>query len=259
MLLLDSIVKVHALSRRREVLVTVPAHLQQKETYYHHRIEPSASGRPRKPQVDICKISRSSHRSPGLFRIPVPEVPPSLLCPYGTGKKTYEQKPSTDVYKVVYRIQIIPPPVGKSCHGKDERTGQNPVGKHIHRHMRNEKHALQCRHQRLVMNLRLQDIYDTENRRKHCSEQRQPAIPPAAIDHQTGNKHEKGIPETCLTHCPHGRSAQKYPETGYKDTHHQYRSKVQQLGNPRYRLAAQPGSSQVLEHGKSGPSQRQHH
>ena len=82
--------------------------------------------------------------------------------------------------------------------------------------MRDEPGALKCRHQSLVVNLRLKEIEKNEYSRKDCREGQYPFILPADISEQTCAGCKERIPQPRFTHCAEWRTLQRYPEKNDK-------------------------------------------
>ena len=162
--------------------------------------------------MDIEHIDQPRHQGPGLLRIPAPIVAPRLLRPKHARKHAESQEGRTYIYKGISRRQNILRTGYQTHHCKDECTTEQRIRKHVHGHMWNEPRALQRRHQRLVMDLRTSDIQDNENRRENGREGQDPSVPPFHIGQQTGQKGEERIPQPRLTHRPHRRALQRYPQ-----------------------------------------------
>ena len=82
--------------------------------------------------------------------------------------------------------------------------------------MRDEPGALKCRHQSLVVNLRLKEIEKNEYSRKDCREGQYPSILPADISEQTCAGCKERIPQPRFTHGAEWRTLQRYPEKNDK-------------------------------------------
>ena len=97
--------------------------------------------------------------------------------------------------------------------------------------MWNEPWTLQGRHQSLVMNFRLKDVYQNEYGRKNSRERQNPFILPSYICEQSGQQCKEGVPETCLPHCSKRWSSETRPQTADKDAH-RYHSQESKFFRP---------------------------
>lgn len=142
-------------------------------------------------QVYIQQITGPGDCRPGFFRIPAPVMSPGRLRPDSSRKHTHRQKGKPSVNQFVGCFQVIGPVFEKSHTRQNESTSQYRIGKHVNRDMRDKPRTLQGRHERLVMNLRFQNIDKCKHCSYHSRKRQNPRILPADISQQTGYSHKK--------------------------------------------------------------------
>ena len=107
----------------------------------------------------------------------------------------------------------------------DSRCAEQGIGKHIDDDMGGEPRTLQCRHQCLGVYLWLEQVDTNEDERKDGGECENPLVFPSAIDEQSGEGQEEGIPQTRFAHGAQGWSFECYPEQD--DEREEYRQSCQ--------------------------------
>ena len=152
---------------RWQVVNAPPAHLQEDE---REDKQPHCQTRLVVWQatiVNINKVCEPSDGSPCLFWVPRPIVSPSFLSPKSTKEHAEGHKGETDIDKVVQRRLSIE--VGGvsflekqiDCHQRAEP--KNGISKHIDDDVRGEPWALKGWHQRLVVDLGLEQVHADEH------------------------------------------------------------------------------------------------
>lgn len=145
---------MHTLLGRGQVIDSVPAHLQRKERYHNHRHEPSSAP----PHMDRQQIQRPRCRRPRLLCVPTPIGSPRLLCPKCSCEHSDRKEGHTAIHQSIDGLGQIAVLAEQPIDRHQRRTPQQRVREHIDRHVGYEPPTLQCRHQRLVVNLGLEDI-----------------------------------------------------------------------------------------------------
>ena len=120
---------MHAPACRGQVVHTIPAHLQQHESYDEPPVGVEA-GRA-KPVMDIADIYRPCGSRPRLLRVPCPEVAPSLLRPDASRKHAEGEEGGAYAGEAVAGGQIAFRPKAQSGYGKQEGAAEDAVGKHV--------------------------------------------------------------------------------------------------------------------------------
>ena len=208
-----------ALLCRGKVIYTVPAYLKQyesKEQDNHGHFGRSIFFQ---PVMDVDHVSQPGGSSPGFFWIPAPVMAPCLLGPDGAHQHAEGDAGSPGIDQLIghpyqplrvvdffFFDKIIE---CNQCCGT-----QNGVGEHINDDMRCKPGALQCRHQRLVVNIGPGDVYHDEDCGEQGGEGEDPFIVPPQIGEQPRHRQEESIPEPCFTHGTQGRPFEKVPQAG---------------------------------------------
>ncbi len=87
--------------------------------------------------------------------------------------------------------------------------------------MRREPGTHQGGHQRLVVDLRLEEIDTDENEGEDRGETQDPFIAPAAVDHDTHQRQEERIPKPGFALCTQRRTFQRQPHSDDESRIHQ--------------------------------------
>ena len=129
----------------------------------------------------IDEIGTPCGSSPRLLRVPAPIASPSLFCPKAAREHAEGEERHAYSHEAVGGGQIVGSVSPQSCHGKQESAAEKAVGEHIYRDMWHEPQALQGGHERAVVYLGMNDVYDDEHRRHDKREQRDEPIVPTII------------------------------------------------------------------------------
>ena len=111
----------------RKVFNSPPAHLQAGESYDYQEIEQLAASFAQSSEMDIEKIGEPGDGGPGLLRVPIPIMSPSLLRPEGTGEHSESEEGKTDIYKSFDSGVEVGAVADKSPYGKDECTSEDGI------------------------------------------------------------------------------------------------------------------------------------
>ena len=166
---------------RRQLIDAVPTHLHTQKTERPQHVEQRPTATTVQAQVDIQQVYTPSDCSPCLFRVPIPKVAPSRLCPQRTAHHPQCQKCHSDIYQTVNRRKITIRPPNPTCQSKYKGATEYGVGENIDRNMRNKPKTLQRRHQRLVVYLGFEQIDHDEDQRYDGCKEEQPTVMPSAI------------------------------------------------------------------------------
>ena len=142
---------MHTPTCRGQEVDSIPAHLQQQESYDEPPVGVEATRA--EPVVDIAEINRPGGGCPCLLRVPCPEVAPSLFCPDASRKHAERQEGDAYAGEAVAGGQITLRTLPQPSYGKQEGAAEDAVGKHIYRNVGNEPCALQGRHKALVVDV----------------------------------------------------------------------------------------------------------
>ena len=124
--------------------------------------------------MDISQIGEPRGSSPRLLRIPGPIVAPSFLSPECSEENTHGHEGPTYLHEVVADVHLVivdggllePQQVGRH----QRRSTEHSVGEHIDDDVRCEPRALERRHERLVVDLGVDDVDRGEDSSKDGAE-----------------------------------------------------------------------------------------
>ena len=206
--------------------------------------------------VYIYKVREPGDRRPRLLGIPSPVVAPGLLRPEGTEEHADSHKGQPHVDEIVRDLHLLSSRrllLEEQQIDRHHRRGtQHGIGKHIHDDVRRKPRTLQCRHQRLGVDLGLEEVHTDEHQRQQRRERQDPLILPARIDHQSHQRQEERIPESRLTHRPQGRTLQRDPHRQDKtEEYHEARDGCR-VSQYRLMLPRRPGTHNPQQHGCDG-------
>lgn len=78
-----------------------------------------------------------------------------------------------------------------SGYRKDESTSRHGIREHVDRYVRDEPGTLQCRHQGLLVYLRLQQVHRDEYGSYDRGKEHNPPVTPLGVGEDSGQHHEK--------------------------------------------------------------------
>ena len=202
---------MYAVLSRREVVHSPPAHLQAKEREDQQKAQPFARSSSHKSEMYIHHIAEPCDQSPCLLRIPAPVMAPCLFRPDRTRKHAECKERRSDIHKRICSLEHLVAGFEQSEDRHKERTAEERIREHVYGDMRNEPRTLQRRHQRLVMDFRLEDVQNYKYGGEHCRERQDPSVSPPEVSEKTRQQCKEGIPQSCLPHRLHRRTTEAYP------------------------------------------------
>ena len=168
---------------RGQVVDAPPAHLQEDEGDEEPPECCTAVAVCSQADVYVGQVGKPRRSCPRLLRIPRPVMSPGFLGPQRTEENTYGHKRPADLHEVVANIHLVlvdrrllePKQVGRHKCG----CPQHCIGEHIDNDVGRKPWTLQCRHQCLIVDLRVDQIDRGENSCQDGAESKDPRIAPA--------------------------------------------------------------------------------
>ena len=203
-----------------QVVDAPPAHLQEEEADDEQgkgHLLPTVG---QETVVDVPQVGEPSDGGPCLLRVPRPIVPPCLLGPQRPEKHAEGHEGQSHIDQVVGDIHLL---VGGCRLFEEEQVGRHDggrskqrIGEHIDDDVRCEPRALQCRHERLGMDFRFEQVDTDEDDGEQRAEREDPLVAPSRVDEQSGQRQEEGVPKSRLPHGSERRPLDFNPEEQYE-------------------------------------------